>query len=152
GLPMTYNRDMQEDKEPLFDSIDTVKLALEVFAEMMAVARVRPDRAREAASDPFLLATDLADYLVVEGVPFRTAHEIVGKLTAYCLETGKDFPNLTDEEWRAHSEAFDPVAVRKVLKLENALKARKGTGAPAPANVTRQIGRWWRHIKNPPAL
>ena len=94
GLPMTYNRDLQEDKEPLFDSIDQIKLALEVFAEMMAVAKVREERTLAATSDPFLLATDLADYLVLKGVPFRDAHEIIGKLTAHSIKERRDFPDF----------------------------------------------------------
>jgi len=80
---MTYNRDMQEDKEPLFDSIDTIKAALAVFAEMVSGMDVRAERTQAAASDPMLLATDLADWLVKQGVPFRQAHEIIGKLVAY---------------------------------------------------------------------
>ncbi|MCB1232123.1 MAG: argininosuccinate lyase [Verrucomicrobiae bacterium] len=146
GLPMTYNRDLQEDKEPLFDSIDTIKLALEVFAEMMAVAKVRADRTREATSDPFLLATDLADYLVLKGVPFRQAHEVIGKLTAHSLENGTAFPDMTLEEFRQFSEVFQ-ADVHKVLNVETALKARKGIGAPSPANVGRQLTRWERRLK-----
>ena len=83
GLPMTYNRDLQEDKEPLFDSIDTIRMALEVFAEMVAAMKVNEAVTLKAASDPFLLATDLADYLVKKGVPFRNAHEVIGQLTAH---------------------------------------------------------------------
>lgn len=151
GLPMTYNRDLQEDKEPLFDSVDTIKLALDVFAEMMAAAVVREDACRQAASDPFLLATDLADYLVLKGVPFRKAHEVMGQLTAYCLKNGKDFPGLTDEEFAKFSDAFGP-DVRQVLDVNTALKARKATGAPSPGNVGRQLSRWQRRLANPAKL
>ncbi len=151
GLPMTYNRDLQEDKEPLFDSIDTIKLALEVFAEMMAVAKVRSDKTLEAVSDPFLLATDLADYLVLKGVPFRSAHEIMGKLTAFSIEQERGFPDLTLEEYRRFSEVFEN-DVRKVLDLKTALKARKAIGAPSPANVGRQISFWQRKFKTPVML
>ncbi len=149
GLPMTYNRDLQEDKEPLFDSIETIKLALDVFAEMMAVARVRTDRTREAAGDPFLLATDLADYLVLKGVPFRQAHEVIGKLTAHSLESGTPFPEMSLEAFRQFSDAFGP-DVHQVLNLETALKARQATGAPSPANVGRQLSRWERTLKKAP--
>ena len=145
GLPMTYNRDLQEDKEPLFDSIETIKMALEVFAEMMAAARVNEERTREAASDPFLLATDLADYLVLKGVPFRQAHEIIGQLTAHSLETETPFTEMTLEEFRQHSDAFE-ADVSKVLVLETALKARRAVGAPSPANVARQLGRWEKRL------
>ncbi|MCB1065138.1 MAG: argininosuccinate lyase [Verrucomicrobiae bacterium] len=151
GLPMTYNRDLQEDKEPLFDSIETIKLALDVFAEMMAVARVKTNRTREAASDPFLLATDLADYLVLKGVPFRQAHEVIGKLTAHSLESGTPFPEMTLEEFRQFSDAFGP-DVHKVLDLDTALKARKAVGAPSPVNVGRQLTRWERQLKSAPTL
>ena len=145
GLPMTYNRDLQEDKEPLFDSIDQIKLALEVFAEMMAAAKVREDRTLRAASDPFLLATDLADYLVLRGVPFRDAHEVIGKLTAHSLQEKRDFPDMSLEEFRQFSPVFE-ADVFKVLDLKTALKARKGIGAPSPANVGAQITRWQKRI------
>lgn len=145
GLPMTYNRDLQEDKEPLFDSIDQIKLALEVFAEMMAAAKIREDRTLEATSDPFLLATDLADYLVLKGVPFRDAHEVMGKLTAYSLTEKRNFPDLTLEEYRQFSVVFEP-DLFKVLDLKTALKARKAIGAPSPANVGSQITRWQKRL------
>ena len=142
---MTYNRDLQEDKEPLFDSIDQIKLALEVFSEMMTVARIREDRTQAAASDPFLLATDLADYLVLKKVPFREAHEIIGKLTAYSIQQQRGFPDLTLEEFNQFSDAFDADVV-KVLNIKTALRARKSIGAPSPANVGRQISRWQKRL------
>lgn len=141
GLPMTYNRDLQEDKEPLFDSIDQIQLALEVFAEMMAVAKVREDNTLKATSDPFLLATDLADYLVLKKVPFRDAHEIIGKLTAFSLTEERGFADISLEEYRAFSKAFEK-DVFKVLDIKTALKARKAIGAPSPTNVGRQVRRW----------
>ena len=142
---MTYNRDLQEDKEPLFDSIDQIKLALEVFAEMMIVAKVREDRTLAATSDPFLLATDLADYLVLKGVPFRDAHEVIGKLTAFSLTEKRGFPDLSLEEYRQFSPVFEP-DLFKVLDLKTALKARKAIGAPSPANVGAQIARWQKRL------
>ncbi len=145
GLPMTYNRDLQEDKEPLFDAIDTIKAALAVFAEMIAAMKVKPANTLAAASDPFLLATDLADYLVRKKIPFRQAHEIMGKLTAYSLEQGKPFAELDLAEYRRFSEVFDK-DVYQVLDIDTALKARKGTGAPSPANVSRQLARWKRKL------
>jgi len=145
GLPMTYNRDLQEDKEPLFDSIDQIKLALEVFAEMMAVAKVREDRTLQATSDPFLLATDLADYLVLKGVPFREAHEVIGKLTAFSLTESRGFPDLTIDEFKQFSPVF-AADVFKVLDLKTALKARKAIGAPSPSNVGNQISRWQKRL------
>lgn len=141
GLPMTYNRDLQEDKLPLFDSIDQIKLALEVFAEMMSAARVREENTLRAASDPFLLATDLADYLVRHGVPFRDAHEVIGKLTAYSIQEKRGFPDLRLEEYRQFSTAFEE-DVFESLNLTKALQARQATGAPSPDRVHEQIARW----------
>lgn len=141
GLPMTYNRDLQEDKEPLFDSIDTVKMSLEINAEMIGAMRVRTDRTRAATSDPFLLATDLADHLVLQGVPFRQAHEIIGKLTAHSLKTGVAFQDIPLETYREFSPAFG-AQVHGVLDVDTALKARKGIGAPSPDNVASELARW----------
>lgn len=141
GLPMTYNRDMQEDKEPLFDSLETITLALEVFTEMVRGMDVNRDRAAAAASDPLLLATDLADYLVLKGVPFRQAHEVIGKLVAHCLSTGRPFPELSLEDYRQFSDAFGD-DVFAVLKMDTALAARKGIGAPSPANVAGRLQHW----------
>ncbi len=141
GLPMTYNRDLQEDKEPLFDSIDTAKLVLKVFTEMIAEMRINEETTREAASDPMLLATDIADYLVLKGIPFRQAHEIVGKATAHCVKEKCGFPDLTLDQFRQFSDAFDD-SVFDLFNVEKALAARKGIGAPSPENVAFQIERW----------
>jgi argininosuccinate lyase len=146
GLPMTYNRDMQEDKEPLFDSIDTIKITLEVFAEMIAGMQINAPRVRAAAADPFLLATDLADWLVLKGVPFRKAHEIIGQLTAHSLSTGTAFPDIPLETYQQLSPVFD-ASVFSVLTLDQALKARTATGAPSPANVARELAAWSRKLK-----
>lgn len=145
GLPMTYNRDLQEDKEPLFDSIDTITNALAVFAEMMAEAEILEENTAEATSDPFLLATDLADYLVLKEVPFRHAHEIIGKLTAYSLDEGIPFPEIPLETYREFSEAFDE-EVHEVLDVQRALAKRKAIGAPSPDNVATQLERWQQLI------
>lgn len=141
GLPMTYNRDLQEDKEPLFDSIDTLKAALEVFAEMVAGMEVNEARTRAATSDPMLLATDLADYLVNHGVPFRQAHEVIGKLVAFSMSEQRAFADLTLAEYQGFSAVFQ-ADLFDCLNLETALKARKGIGAPSPQNVAAQIARW----------
>jgi argininosuccinate lyase len=141
GLPMTYNRDLQEDKEPLFDSIDTIEIALTVFADMIKAMKVNTAVAKEACGDPYLLATDLADYLVLKEIPFRKAHEIVGKLTAHCLDTGKNYPDLSLAEFRKFSRTFDQ-DVHQVFNLDRALKARTATGAPSPANLARELSRW----------
>ena len=141
GLPMTYNRDMQEDKEPLFDSIDTIKAALAVFAEMVSGMDVRADKTKAAASDPMLLATDLADWLVKKGLPFRHAHEVIGKLVAYSIEQKRGFADLKVSEYKQFWKGFDK-SVFDVLKLDTALAARKNPGAPSPKNVATQLRRW----------
>ncbi len=145
GLPMTYNRDLQEDKEPLFDSIDTMKAALAVFAEMMEAMTVNAGETAAATDDPYLLATDIADYLVKRKVPFRQAHEIVGKLTAHCVENNRQYPELSLDEFRAFSETFD-ASVFKVFDVRTALRARTAVGAPSPSNVAKQLGRWQRKL------
>jgi argininosuccinate lyase len=141
GLPMTYNRDLQEDKEPLFDSIDTVSLALEVFTEMVSGMDVNRAKTEAAASDPMLLATDLADYLVNHGVPFRQAHEVIGKLVAWSIAEKKAFGDMSLAEFQTFSKAFE-ADVMACLNLRTALEARKGIGAPSPQNVSKQLARW----------
>jgi argininosuccinate lyase len=141
GLPLTYNRDLQEDKEPLFDSVDTIKLLLPVIAEMVTAMEVNEARTSAAAADPFLLATDIADYLVLRGVPFRQAHEVVGKLTAYSLKEGRGFPDLSLEEFQGFSEVFAP-DVFALFNVRNALEARRAIGAPSPSGVASELARW----------
>ncbi len=145
GLPMTYNRDMQEDKEPVFDSVDTVKTCLAIFADMMAGIRAYRAGCAAAVSDPMLLATDVADYLVNRGVPFRHAHEIVGKAVALCVERGCDLPHLTLADYRALSPAFNE-DVFACFQLETAMAARQGIGAPSPQNIEKELQRW-SHLK-----
>ncbi|MFA7345032.1 MAG: argininosuccinate lyase [Terrimicrobiaceae bacterium] len=142
GLPLTYNRDMQEDKEGVFDSIDTVLDTLAIFAEMLAAASLREDRARSAASDPLLLATDLADRLVEGGVPFRQAHGTVGKLVALAQEAGVSLDKLDPAEFLAASAVLTPGVVAATFDLDSAMKARRATGAPSPDNVARELARW----------
>ncbi len=142
GLPLTYNRDMQEDKEGVFDSIDTVRNTLAIFAEMISAARLREDRALAAASDPLLLATDLADRLVEGGVPFRKAHEIIGGLVARAAELEVPLDQLESAEFLAASPVLTPEVVRANFDLQSALAARKATGAPSPENVARELARW----------
>lgn len=141
GLPLTYNRDLQEDKQPLFDSIDTIKLALEVNAEMMRDLVFNRDKAREAASDPMLLATDLADYLVRQGVPFRKAHELVGQAVAVSVGTRTPLNQLTLEQYHEISPQYglDP---HEVFELSRALDLRRNPGAPNPANTERRLSYW----------
>jgi argininosuccinate lyase len=137
GLPLTYNRDLQEDKPPLFDSVDTIKLILAVNAEMIEAMEVRAERCLAAASDPMLLATDLADWLVKQGVPFRHAHELVGKAVAESIATGVPLDQLD-------LPAIDPAYTadaKSVFSLDRALAARTNPGAPNPDNVKAEIAK-----------
>jgi len=142
GLPLTYNRDMQEDKEGVFDSVDTILATLAIFAEMIAAASLREARARAAASDPLLLATDLADRLVEGGVPFRQAHEIIGRLVGRAQESGTPLDKLASHEFLAASRLLTPEVVAATFDLDAALQARTATGAPSPENVARELARW----------
>ena len=141
GLPMTYNRDMQEDKEPIFDSIDTIRAALGVFAAMLREARVDAAACAAAVADPMLLATDLADYLVLRGVPFRKAHEIIGHAVALCGQKQCELPQLTLADYQALSPAFG-ADVFDILHVEKSMQARRAIGAPSPENVAAQLARW----------
>ncbi len=141
GLPMTYNRDMQEDKEPVFDSVDTVKASLAVFTGMMRGVKANRSACASAVADPMLLATDLADYLVNRAVPFRHAHEFVGKAVALCTQRGCDLPQLTLADYQAISPAYE-ADLFDCFRLETAMAARKAIGAPSPANVAAQLARW----------
>jgi len=141
GLPMTYNRDLQEDKETVFDSIDQVKTALEVYIGMLSEMEIVKERTRSAADDPGLLATDLADYLVVHGVPFRQAHEAIGKLVAYSLEQRRGFAELRIEEFKQFNDRFGS-DVFESLDLDRAIDRRTGIGAPSRKNVAAELERW----------
>ena len=138
GLPLTYNRDLQEDKEPLFDSIDTLSLALKVNAEMIADMAINLDTCEAAASDPLLLATDLADYLVKNGVPFRQAHELVGQAVALSVQTETPLDQLDLSQVSEHYGAD----TKDVFDLQTALAARTNPGAPSIDNVRAEVARW----------
>lgn len=138
GLPLTYNRDLQEDKEPLFDSIDTLTLALKINTEMIEAMEINTQECLNAASDPLLLATDLADWLVKNGVAFRSAHELVGKAVAASLREGVPLDQLD-------LTTIDPVFTSEassVFSLQKALEARTNTGAPSFKNVKEEADRW----------
>ena len=141
GLPMTYNRDMQEDKEPVFDSVDTIKTALAVFAAMLGGIDANAPACAAAVADPMLLATDLADYLVNRGIPFRNAHEVIGKAVALCAQKHCELPQLTLADYQALSPAFT-ADVFEILTVEKSMAARQAIGAPSPPNVAAQIARW----------
>lgn len=141
GLPLTYNRDLQEDKEPLFDAVDTIVMALAVNAEQMRGMTVMKERCLIAASDSMLLATDLADYLVREGVAFRDAHEIVGSAVAIAIEQGIELSSLPQTTWAELHPVLDK-DLSFIFNLKAALEARDNPGAPAPKQVAIQLARW----------
>jgi argininosuccinate lyase len=140
GLPLTYNSDMQEDKVPLFDSIDTLESIFRVVPPMLDTLTFRVERMRELAGAQYSTATDLADYLVRKGVPFRDAHEIVGKTVRHALEQGKELDRLTLEEFRRLSPLIDE-DVYGAITVEAALGARAVIGGTAPAAVRTQLAQ-----------
>jgi argininosuccinate lyase len=141
GLPASYQRDLQEDKPPLFDSVTTVRDALQVFAAMLPELTVNAARMESAANDPNLLATDLAEYLVKKGMPFREAHEAVGKLVARALNAKQALNNVSLLEMQEISPLFRD-DVLKVFDVRASLAQRTAVGAPSPENVATQIARW----------
>ena len=149
GLPMTYNRDLQEDKEAIFDSVDQIKLVLEVYAGMIPEIEVDSRQTREAAGDPGLLATDLADYLVLRGLPFRQAHEVIGKLVAYSIDQKRGFTDLKLDEYRRFSDKFGP-DLFAVLDLDRAIDQRTATGAPSRKNVAAELEAWNAILREQP--
>ena len=139
GLPLAYNKDMQEDKEPVFDAIDTVEMCLPVFAAMLDTMTVRTDNMRKAAGKGFINATDCADYLTKKGMPFRDAYTVTGHLVAACTRQGKTLEELTLEELKAVSDLFEE-DVYDAINLENCMALRNSYGGPAVSETTRQIG------------
>ena len=140
GQPLAYNRDNQEDKEPLFDTVDTVTDCLRVFAGMLGTLECRRERMREAARLGYMTATDLADYLVRKAVPFRDAHEAVGRAVRSAVEAGRDLSEMTLDELRAFSPAIES-DVFGVLTLEGSVAARNHPGGTAPVQVRAAIAR-----------
>ena len=138
ALPLAYNKDMQEDKEAIFDAIDTVELCLPVFAAMVDTLTVRPKDMAKAAAGGFINATDCADYLVKKGLPFREAYMIVGRLVNLCIKTGDTLDTLTLRDFRAISGLFD-TDVYQALALKTCVNGRKVYGGPARESVEKQI-------------
>ena len=138
GIPLAYNKDMQEDKEPVFDTIDTVELCLPVFTAMIDTLTVNRDNMRAAANGGFISATDCADYLAKKGMPFREAYGIVGKLVGHCVDTGHSLETLPLEEYQKVSPYFEE-DVYEALSLETCVGGRKVYGGPAPEAVQVQI-------------
>ncbi len=138
GLPLAYNKDMQEDKEAIFDAVDTVKLCIRTFIPMLSTMRVSKENMRAAAAKGFINATDCADYLVKNGLPFRDAYKITGTLVAMCIERGTTLEELPLEEYKKLCGTFDG-DVYEAIKLENCVNMRKVPGGPAPKEVRSQI-------------
>ncbi|MDR1101745.1 MAG: argininosuccinate lyase [Clostridiales bacterium] len=141
GLPLAYNKDMQEDKEAIFDSVDTVKMCLSTFAPMLATMRVNKENMRKSCEKGFINATDCADYLAKKGVPFRKAYEATGKIVAYCIENGKVLDDLSIEEYREFSTVFDN-DVYAAISLEACVRQRNSYGGAntAAAQIAKVRG------------
>ena len=142
GLPLAYNKDMQEDKESIFDAVDTVKMCLSVMTPMIATMKVRADQMLAAAQGGFINATDLADYLVRRGLPFRAAYKISGQIVAYCIENHKVLENLTLDEYLKFDERFDN-EIYGAIDLKNCVERRISEGGTSVASVEAQI----KHVK-----
>lgn len=140
GLPLTYNRDLQEDKEPVFDASDTLQLCLRVFARMMPAIALKRDAIAAALREGFMEATDLADYLAMRGVPFREAHGISGKIVRYCIREEKTLTDLSLAEFRSFAPQFDEDVLR-VLSPEAIVKRRDNPGATAPRRVKSALAK-----------
>ena len=138
GLPLAYNKDMQEDKEPVFDAIDTVEMCLPVFTSMLDTLTVLPKNMRKAASGGFINATDCADYLTKKGMPFREAYMIVGRLVNLCIKAGETLDTLPLKDFRSISNLFD-ADVYQALELKTCVNGRKVYGGPAKEAVEQQI-------------
>ncbi len=140
SLPLTYNRDLQEDKEPLFDAFDTVLASLQIARGVMETLTFHTEAMRDAAGGGFSTATDVADYLVRCGVPFRQAHGVVGDVVKHCEQAGKTLEDLSLEEWRALDNRFSD-EVLQVVRVENSVAARDSFGGTAPRRVREQLER-----------
>jgi argininosuccinate lyase len=137
GLPLSYNRDMQEDKEGLFDAVDTLLSTLEVFTGMVGTLRIKAENTERAVKQGYILATDLADYLVKKGEPFRTAHDIVARLVSYAIEQGKSFGELSRDEYKGFSSLFGEDVYS--ITVESSIAARDIIGGTAPKQVEQAL-------------
>ena len=149
GQPLAYNKDNQEDKEPLFDSVDTVLGCLRAFADMIPALQVKADNMRQAAASGYSTATDLADYLVRKGMAFRDAHEVVGRAVRLGIESQRDLADMSLSEFKALSEVIDD-DVYDVLSLEGSVSARDHFGGTAPNQVKAAVERARKRLKNLP--
>ncbi|MBQ2318540.1 MAG: argininosuccinate lyase [Clostridia bacterium] len=138
GLPLAYNKDMQEDKEAIFDAVDTVKKCLEVFTPMLATLKVLPDNMYAAAGKGFINATDLADYLTKKGMPFRSAYKTVGQIVAFCIDNGLVLENMTLDQYKQFDDTFENDLYGEI-SLETCVKKRISAGSTGPESVNAQI-------------
>ena len=147
GLPLAYNKDMQEDKEAIFDAVDTLSLCLRTITPMLETMRTLPANMRAAAAKGFINATDCADYLTKKGVPFRDAYKLTGSMVAHCIETGKTLEELTLEEFKSFSPIFEN-DIFEAIDLINCCEGRRSQGGPSKASVKAQIAAAQAQIKN----
>ena len=138
GLPMAYNKDLQEDKEPVFDAVDTVKASLGIFKEMLVTMKVNDNAMAKAAKYGYMNATDAADYLVSKGIPFRDCHEIIGKMVLYAINKGVALDDLTMEEFKSFSDAFGD-DIYDAIAIENCVKAKISEGSTSFESVEKQL-------------
>lgn len=147
SLPLAYNKDMQEDKEAIFDAVDTVKMCLPVFTKMLSTMKIRKDSMYKAAQGGFTNATDVADYLVKKGIPFRSAHEIIGKMVLYCINSNKAIDELTMQEFKEFSEKIED-DVYSEISLEKCISGRDLPGGPAAEMVKASIDIGYEFLAN----
>lgn len=138
GLPLAYNKDMQEDKEPLFDTVDTIKASLEIFSKMIKDLRLNKKRVESSMADGLILATDVADYLVQKGVPFRSSHEIVGRIVSFCLKEKRPLTDLILSEWKMFSPDFKE-DILNFVSFEKAVERRNHIGGTSKKQVLKRI-------------
>jgi argininosuccinate lyase len=142
GLPLSYNRDLQEDKEPLFDSYTTYSECLEMMAQLISTIQINEKRFIKELQGDFSLATDLCDWLVLQGIPFRNSHEIVGKLVKYAEDSGKNFAQLRIEELKRVNPVFNEEALEILNSNEFVLYRKKTKGSPNPDFVKEELSKW----------
>jgi argininosuccinate lyase len=140
GLPLSYNRDLQEDKMPVFETVDTVKACLAILGELVSRLKFNTQRMQDTAGDGYATATDLAEYLVKQGIPFRKAHEITGKIVLYCSRKKKNLEELTLKEFHLFSRHIKK-DVYCLLTPEGSVKNKRSPGSTSPVEVKRQIKR-----------
>ena len=146
GLPLSYNRDLQEDKEPLFDALKTVLDSLRIYEELIPLIKVRQRVVKEAVESGYLLATELADYLVQEGIPFREAHSIVGRLVRRCIEKNQEFRDISLKDLQSVSRRFTKKALN-FLTVQEAVDRKAQIGGTARKQVEKQVKSWEQRFK-----